>query len=181
MLEKRWALLQAALQPGTREDLLHEIGLLKTGFVMGYVDDLSAAAEAIAYLEAIEELPTWAVALARRNFLKGCARINWNRAFCPNPTQVGDECKAILSQYRKELSDLSHILKAEVVEETSADARARVVQHWEKNVRPSMAGPDGIAPVLSPAAKLAELQARANDPPVVAEGLAKNLAEYKAK
>lgn len=91
---------------------------------------LGGALNAEAYVEALGDMPAWAVRLAREDIFAG--RTKFGRPFGPTPVEFGDMVRAILAPYRNDLNDLLAIETAVREREPSTDERQRVAAGFDK-------------------------------------------------
>jgi len=83
-----------------------------------------------AYLEAVENLPAWAVERAVGRFIRGEAGIDTR--FCPAPPQVAQEVRKTMEPARADLAALERLKKAVADRDIPPDEHRRVSDGFDK-------------------------------------------------
>jgi len=83
-----------------------------------------------AYIEALKDIPLWAIAQARSKVMRGEAGID--PKFAPTPPQAAEIARDQMRESRKALHDLERVARAEVVPEIDPATRARMAQRMDE-------------------------------------------------
>ena len=114
--------------------------LLASSREYGSLHPKDAALRLGLYIEALRDLPAWAVERARLIFGKGGWRCLWDGRDVPSSHDVAAECRHILLPIETELRRLDAVLDAELYDTGATDDdRANAVAHWE-TVKADMRG-----------------------------------------
>ena len=90
-----------------------EIAKLLAGFPVAHDGSVSTELAMEQYVEAVEDIPAWAVAAARSAIVKGqFGEMKW----APTPSQFASAARSRLRQAEDDLSDIRRIMSAEVDE-----------------------------------------------------------------
>lgn len=132
-LEARRDELRRALRPTPGETVEDIILAIFTGSDTFGMDGREADAKVAVYAQHLEDQPTWAIEEARRRFGKGSWKCNWNGRGVPTPQNINAECAFITLDIETEISRISAILDAELVDtETTEGERRDAVARWEQ-------------------------------------------------
>lgn len=83
-----------------------------------------------AYLEALENIPAWAVERAVGRFIRGEAGVD--ARFAPTPPQVAQESRRAMEPAREDLMKLERLRTAVADREASAEERERVADGFDR-------------------------------------------------
>lgn len=175
VLEARYAALLNILKPADEHALTRSVATLRAAFPAANDGHENAMLTVKLYVSALSGFPEWAVNDACRKALDG--RIGNNPNFAPTPPQMAQACREFVSKFVDERGKLERILHAEIARHTTAEDRARAVEHWEKNVRPALARkPETTKPRETPEEALERHMRNRNVPITIGHELAKKLA-----
>ena len=100
-------------QPTDERARTVEVAKLLSGFPVGKDGEMATELAMQQYLEAVEDVPAWAVSEARMAIVKGqFGDIRW----APSPAQFASAARARMHQAESDLSDLTRIVNADVDE-----------------------------------------------------------------
>lgn len=128
-LAGRHRALVRSIDAGHPQDIRTSLTALKAAFPAQQVDEQTAKMEARLLMEAVSRFPAWAVAKVCEKFITGQVPRKTN--FAPTIAEVVPLCEAETMEVRLEVARIERILKAEVVQEPTADSEARAA-HVEK-------------------------------------------------
>lgn len=120
--------------------------LLSQGREFGTLTDQAAGLRVALYVEALADIPTWAVQRARLIFAKGGWRCLWDGRDVPSSHDVVGECSYLLLPIETELRRVEAVLDAEpYTVGADEDQRAGAVGRWWDEVRPQFQREPGIS------------------------------------
>ncbi|MCJ2009145.1 hypothetical protein [Methylobacterium sp. J-092] len=130
-LEKRRAEQQASLIPTPGPELNRMLTLLLAPRQYGTLTEKAAGLWLALYLEALGDLPTWAVEQARMASGNPGWRCLWDGRDVPSSHDVVAECRHILLPIEIELRRLDVVLDTDLYDNGATDGhRANAVAHW---------------------------------------------------
>lgn len=121
--ERRWTLSRLA-EVGARVDALPDLTVTTTeiakmliGLSVQRMDEAEAAAKVALYVEAVDDVPTWAVIAARKAWNRADRRLypDGRFAFPPSPAQLSEAARSLLREAEGEVARLRRILDAKVL------------------------------------------------------------------
>lgn len=83
-----------------------------------------------AYIEALRDIPLWAITAARSAVMRGEAGID--PKFAPTPPQAAAIARDQMRESRKALHDMDRVVRAKVVPEIDPGTRARMAQRMDE-------------------------------------------------
>lgn len=120
--------------------------LLSQGRGFGTLTDQAAGLRVALYVEALADIPTWAVQRARLIFAKGGWRCLWDGRDVPSSHDVVSECRYLLLPIETELRRVEAVLEAEpYTAGADEDERAGAVGRWWDDVRPQIQREPGLS------------------------------------
>lgn len=102
---------------------------LLTAFPSQAGDQTSVDGRMAAYLSALKDIPSWAVAEACRRVLAGGTQ--FGRPWAPGPVELADLARVVLKPHQEDLASLREIGAAIERREPGAEERARVAQGFD--------------------------------------------------
>ena len=145
-LEARRSTLRASLVPTPGPELTRSLTLLLAASrEYGRLTERASGLRLALYLEALADIPTWAVEQARKIFGKGPWHCLWDGQDVPSSSDVVAECRHILLPIEAELARLDAVLDAEpYAAGASDDERVDAFDRWWTEVRPEIQREPGI-------------------------------------
>lgn len=136
-LERRCEALERACQPGPEDEIAHDAAMLVARYVTGKSDETTVAVRIEWYVDALSDLPAWAVREAIRRWRRGqCGPHNYD--FAPAEAVLRTVAETIVASTRGQCVGLRRLLAAQPVEEldeeTRAANRARLAQAMDNLV-----------------------------------------------
>lgn len=129
-LEHRRDTLRASLVPTPGSELNRELSKLMGAHAQFGATDREMLGKVALYAEAVQDLPTWAVAAARRAFTRPNWKSLWSGRGCPEAADLVAECRFILLPIETELTRIESILSAQVYDAGATDEeRQQVLDH----------------------------------------------------
>jgi hypothetical protein len=116
------ARMEASLRSGPGD--LPAKGVVIARFLSAFPGSGEQGMRSDAYLEALENVPAWAVERAAGRFIRGEASVD--ARFAPTPPQVAQEARAAMQPARDDLAKLSRLRDAVADREAPPEERARV-------------------------------------------------------
>lgn len=96
-------------QPGEAPVLAGELARIVDALPHQAGGELVGALRARGYIEAMGNVPVWAVAEARRQIFAGMTP--YGKPFAPTPVELGNLVRTIMSTYRQDVVDLGTLLQ----------------------------------------------------------------------
>lgn len=122
-LERRCVDLEHACAPGPEEAIENQIAELVARYATGKTDGKSAAVRIEWYMDALSDLPAWAVKEAIRRWRRGqCGPHNYD--FAPAEAILRSVAESIVASVRGQCVGLRRLLAAQPVEELDEETRA---------------------------------------------------------
>lgn len=125
VLGRRIAELEAALAPGPAEEIMEHVARLLGRYLTGKTDD-DLAVRAETYLDALDDLPAWAIREGIRRWFKGkCGGSPKDYDFAPSEARLHGVAEGIVRATRGQAICFRRLLAAEPEPEISETDRAR--------------------------------------------------------
>lgn len=173
-IEQRVADLEAASRPGPVNRTLAILGELINEHAASRLDDETVSIKAEAYLDAVEDLPSWAVREAVRRWRRGEVSADpKDLDFAPKPARLRRIAQAIATVPVGQAQRLRRILDAEPEEPVSEAQAAENQRRYAEALKE--AGVPDVQPAGSEAAERAEARR------LLAQRFAEAEADRKAK
>jgi hypothetical protein len=127
-LEARRRELRASLRPTPGTDVRNVVlAVLAIGRQYGATTPQQAAVTLALYIEAVAELPTWALDKARRTFAKGGWKCAWNGRGTPSSADLVEEARGHLTPIWVELRRIEAVLAAVPIATPNSEELAAAV------------------------------------------------------